>query len=60
MKQLLAVVGVLMIVTGGLVTSQAFGWFGPATQSSIQAIGGPLIAGLGVALIWVTVMGRAT
>lgn len=60
MKSLLTAVGVMMLVVGGLVTARAYGWIGVPTQSSIQAIGGPLMAGLGIALVWSTFSGGAS
>lgn len=60
MKQVLAAVGGLLIIIGGLVTGQAYGWFGQATHNALQAIGGPIMAGLGIALLWVNVTGRTS
>lgn len=58
MKFLLIAIGGLMVVAGGALTGNVYGWFGTASNSGIQAIGGPVIAGLGVALVWATVKGR--
>lgn len=58
MKIVLVALGVLMVVAGGLWTGTALGWFGEASESSFQATVGPLVAGFGVALLWVVLMRR--
>ncbi|HEX5087854.1 MAG TPA: hypothetical protein VFV89_08600 [Nocardioides sp.] len=50
----------LMILVGALWTGQGLGWIGGSSMSgeSFWAIVGPIVAGLGVALI-ITIVGRA-
>jgi hypothetical protein len=49
--------GVVMVVFGTLFTLQGLGYVGgsPMTGSSFWAIAGPVIAGLGVALLLISV-----
>ncbi len=60
MKNLPLVAGVLMVVCGGVFTFQGLGYLeGSAmTGSSFWAIAGPLIAGLGVSLLIVSLQNR--
>ncbi len=55
-----AVLGLLMTVTGALWTFQGLGYVegSPMTGSTVWAIIGPVLAGLGVALILVAVRRR--
>lgn len=50
--------GALMVLAGGLWTGDALGWFGEASGSSLASVLGPLVAGFGVALLWVLVTRR--
>ena len=52
--------GVLMVLTGAVWTLQGLGYLegSPMTDQTIWAILGPLVAGLGVALVIVTVRRR--
>jgi hypothetical protein len=52
-KSLPLALGVLMIVVGGLWTSQGLGYLEGSAMSGVElwAIIGPLVAGLGVALL---------
>jgi len=60
-KALGVVVGVLMLAFGGLWAAQGLGYLGgspaSASHSSIAAVLGPIVAGLGVALIYVSIRG---
>lgn len=58
-KALLIVVGSLMTLGGLLWTMQGLGYLGgsPMTGEPIWAIVGPLVAGLGVALLYVALRG---
>jgi hypothetical protein len=60
MKKIPLVIGTLMLVFGGVFTFQGLGYLkGSAmTGESFWAVVGPLIAGLGVALIIVGVQDR--
>jgi drug/metabolite transporter superfamily protein YnfA len=53
MPLLLAAVGGVMVLVGGLWTAQGLGWVDGSAMSGEEtwAIVGPLVAGLGVALI---------
>jgi len=53
-RTLLSVVGVVMLVLGAVFTLQGLGYLtgSPMTGVATWAIVGPLIAGLGVALIY--------
>ncbi len=53
MRALLVALGALMVLVGALWTGQGLGYIGgsPMTDQSIWAIIGPLLAGLGVALV---------
>ena len=53
-------IGGLMVLVGALWTGQGLGWIGGSSMSgeSFWAIVGPIVAGLGVALI-ITIVGRA-
>ena len=55
----LSVAGVMVLV-GALWTGQGLGWIGGSAMSgeSFWAIAGPLVAGLGVALV-ITIVGNA-
>jgi hypothetical protein len=59
-KAVAVVVGLLMVAVGGLWTFQGLGYAGGSAMSGepFWAIVGPLVAGLGVALVWVTVQRR--
>ena len=52
--------GVLMLVTGGVWTAQGLGWIqdSPMSDVEIWATVGPIVAGLGVALIFVSIKGQ--
>jgi hypothetical protein len=52
-------IGGVMVLVGALWTGQGLGWIGGSSMSgeSFWAIVGPIVAGLGVALI-ITVVGR--
>jgi hypothetical protein len=52
----LVIVGVLFTLMGGLWTLQGLGYVGgsPMSDQPVWAIIGPLVAGLGVALAWVS------
>ncbi len=55
-----AVMGLLMAVAGALLTFQALEWMeGPFHGAQLWATLGPLLAGLGVALAWVTLRPRS-
>ena len=58
-KALPLVVGALLAVVGGVWTMQGLGYLGgsPMTDVAVWAIIGPLVAGLGVALIIVGARG---
>lgn len=49
--------GLLMLVSGGVWTGQGLGWIGGSPMSDVEiwATIGPIVAGLGVALIIVSV-----
>ncbi|WP_246849954.1 hypothetical protein [Nocardioides xinjiangensis] len=53
MRALLVALGVLMVLVGALWTGQGLGYVGgsPMTDEAVWAIIGPLVAGLGVALV---------
>jgi hypothetical protein len=55
----LSIAGV-MVLLGGVFTGQGLGWIGGSTMTgdSTWAIIGPIIAGLGVALV-IVIVGRA-
>jgi hypothetical protein len=57
MRWVALALGVAMVVAGGLWTAEALGWFSGGAKEGEQfwATTGPLLAGLGVALVWVTV-----
>jgi len=60
MKKLLpALLGGLMVVVGGIWTAQGLGWLkgSPMTGVALWAILGPLVAGLGIALVLVGLRG---
>lgn len=50
----------LMLVAGGLSAVESFGWIGndPAPSGGARATLGPILAGLGVALAYVTLRKR--
>lgn len=61
-KSLLVVLGVLFIVAGLLWTMQGLGYVGgsPMTGATIWAVIGPIVAGLGVALVYVSLRGSTS
>jgi len=61
MRPALAVLGVLLILIGALFTCQGLGYIGGSfmTGSATWAIIGPIVAGFGVALVYVAVRGPA-
>ena len=62
MKTLLIVVGALLTLAGLLWTMQGLGYLGGSvmTGESTWAIVGPIVAGLGVALLYVALRGGGT
>lgn len=60
MKKLPLVAGLVMVVCGAVITFQGLGYLegSPMTGSGFWAIAGPLVAGLGVSLLIVTVQNR--
>jgi hypothetical protein len=60
-KVVSVVVGLAMVAVGALWTFQGLGYVGGSamTGQSFWAIVGPLVAGLGVALLWVTFQRRS-
>ena len=60
MRALGIALGVLMVITGTVWTAQGLGYLegSPMTDQSIWAILGPLVAGLGVALVIVAARRR--
>jgi hypothetical protein len=60
MKALAAGIGALMILVGLVWTLQGLGYLegSPMTGDEKWAIIGPVVAGLGVALVWVAFRGR--
>ncbi len=58
--QLAAVLGVVMVLVGGLWTLQGLGYVGGSVMSGSQtwAIIGPVVAGLGIALVIVGLQRR--
>jgi hypothetical protein len=60
MKALAAGIGGLMILVGLVWTLQGLGYLegSPMTGEATWAIIGPVVAGLGVALVWVAFRGR--
>ena len=60
MRWLLLAVGVAMVVAGGLWTAEALGWLSGSDKEGEQfwATTGSVMAGLGVALVWVTARPR--
>jgi hypothetical protein len=60
MKALAAGIGALMILVGLVWTLQGLGFLegSPMTGEAVWAIIGPVVAGLGVALVWVAFRGR--
>ncbi|MCY7401867.1 MAG: hypothetical protein LH477_13125 [Nocardioides sp.] len=61
MRALLIAVGAVMILVGLVWTAQGLGYLegSPMTDQSIWAIIGPVLAGLGVALMVIAVRRRA-
>ena len=59
-RQVLIVLGVVMLLVGGLWTLQGLGYVGGSAMSGSQtwAIIGPIVAGLGVALVIVALQRR--
>ena len=60
MRPLGLILGVLMVLVGALWTGQGLGYIGGSamTDQSVWAILGPLVAGLGVALVVVAARRR--
>jgi uncharacterized membrane-anchored protein YitT (DUF2179 family) len=60
MKALAMGIGALMILVGAVWTLQGLGYLegSPMTGEAMWAIIGPVLAGLGVALVWVAFRGR--
>jgi uncharacterized membrane-anchored protein YitT (DUF2179 family) len=60
MKALAAGIGALMILVGLVWTLQGLGYLegSPMTGETMWAVIGPVLAGLGVALVWVAFRGR--
>lgn len=60
MRALLIALGVLMVLAGAVWTGQGLGYIGgsPMTDQEIWAIIGPILAGLGVALVFTAVRRR--
>ena len=60
MKALAAGIGALMILVGLVWTLQGLGYLegSPMTGETMWAVIGPVVAGLGVALVWVAFRGR--
>ena len=54
MRALLVALGVLMVLAGAVWTGQGLGWIGGSAMSGqeVWAIIGPVVAGLGVALVF--------
>ncbi|WP_249216328.1 hypothetical protein [Nocardioides palaemonis] len=60
MRALLIALGVLMVLAGAVWTGQGLGYIGGSamTDQKIWAIIGPILAGLGVALVFTAVRRR--
>ena len=60
MKALAMGIGALMILVGAVWTLQGLGYLegSPMTGEAMWAIIGPVVAGLGVALVWSAFRGR--
>ena len=60
MRPLLIALGAIMVVMGGIWTFQGLGYLegSPMTDQTVWAIIGPILAGLGVALVIVGVRRR--
>ena len=60
MKALAMGIGALMILVGAVWTLQGLGYLegSPMTGEAMWALIGPVLAGLGVALVWVAFRGR--
>lgn len=60
MRALLVALGVAMVLVGAVWTGQGLGYIGgsPMTDQSIWAVLGPIVAGLGVALVFVAARRR--
>lgn len=60
MRWVLVALGVLMVVAGGLWTAEALGWVDGGAKEGEQfwATTGSVLAGLGVALVWVAARPR--
>lgn len=56
MRWVALALGALMVLAGGLWAFESFGWLGESAKEGEQfwATAGSVLAGLGVALIWVT------
>ena len=60
MRWLFLAIGVLMVVAGAIWASEALGWISGSAKEGEQfwATTGSVLAGLGVALVWVTARPR--
>ncbi|WP_246861472.1 hypothetical protein [Nocardioides sp. SYSU D00065] len=60
MRALLVALGVVMVLAGAVWTAQGLGYLegSPMTDQAVWAILGPLVAGLGVALVVVAARRR--
>jgi hypothetical protein len=61
MRALLIAVGLVLVLVGALWTAQGLGYVGgsPMTDVALWAVIGPVVAGLGVALLVVAARRRA-
>ena len=60
MRPLLVALGAVMVLVGAVWTLQGLGYLegSPMTGEAMWAIIGPVVAGLGVALVWSAFRGR--
>ena len=60
MRALGIALGAVLVVTGAVWTFQGLGYLegSPMTGETMWAIIGPMVAGLGVALVWAAFRGR--
>ena len=58
MKILVGLLGVMMIVGGALLTAGGNGWIDTPYDQEIWITLGPVVAGFGVALLWVLLRPR--
>ena len=59
MRYIVLALGLLMVLAGALWTFESFGWIGDGEQvRDTQATFAPVLAGLGVALVFVTARRR--